>query len=203
MKLKFLSIILIILVSIFVSGCISGDSSTTTPAPTTTLAPTTPAPTTTLAPTTPAPTTTLAPTTIPPTTIPPYYDTKDVNVSDDNGGFKVTVIKVGYFTHPKYHIVGPETTHFRVDLEIENLINAKRSIYPNINSYIVDDQNVRWPVYFVGSPTDISGEYDGLEVRQGYIVFEAINEDSSTHNYTIEKPTMNLPVKLKIEFVYP
>jgi len=110
---------------------------------------------------------------------------------------------VGFFTHPKYGAAGPMTTHFRADLTVENLINAARSIYPNINCYIVDDQNGRWPVYFIGSPTYLSGEYSGLEVREGYVVFDEINTESEYLVFTIEIPTANLPLKIEIMFEYP
>ncbi|RZN46589.1 hypothetical protein EF808_05470, partial [archaeon] len=175
----------------------------TTAPPTTTAAPTTAPPTTTAAPTTAPPTTTAAPTTAPPTTAPPYRDVKEIGASDAIADFKVTLESAGYFTHPKFGTAGPQTEHFRVDLTIENLLNGRHSIYPNINCYIVDDQNVRWPVYFVGSPTALSGEYSAKETREGYVVFEEINEESSTQMLTIEIPTPNLPVKIEIPFTYP
>ncbi len=140
---------------------------------------------------------------MPPTTIPPYTDVKEINASDTNGGFEVTITEVGFFTHPKYNTAGPEETHFRVDVVIHNTINATRSIYPNINCYIVDDENVRWPVYFVGCPTALSGEYTGLETREGYLVFDEINTSSSQLTFTIEIPTANLPVKVEIPLTYP
>jgi hypothetical protein len=55
----------------------------------------------------------------------------------------------------------------------------------------------------VGSPTALSGEYTAKETREGYVVFEEINEESSTQLLTIEIPTPNLPVKIEIPFTYP
>jgi subtilase family serine protease len=107
------------------------------------------------------------------------------------------------FTHPQYNTAGPQETHFRVDLVINNTLNAARSIYPNINCYIVDDQGKRWAVYFVGSPTNLSGEYSGLESREGFVVFRTFNMESSENTFTIEIPTANLPVKVEIPFTYP
>ncbi|MHC1605274.1 MAG: hypothetical protein ACXQTP_04830 [Candidatus Methanofastidiosia archaeon] len=206
MKIKNIFLILIVTMVFVGSACISGDGNETTSSPTT-AAPTTSPPSTTQLPTTP-PSTTAAPTTSPPTTQPPttppaYYETKEINMSDTNGGFKVTILEVGYFRHPKFGTAGPEVVHFRIDLKIENLLNAKRTIYPNINSYLVDNGGVRWPVYFVGSQTLISGDYDKKEVREGYLVFEDINGNSSIFTFTIEIPTANLPVKIEIEFEYP
>jgi len=117
--------------------------------------------------------------------------------------FTVTLVEVGYYTHPKYGSSGPEVTHFRVDLVIENSLNGENTIYPNINCYIVDDKNTKWPVYFIGSPTDLSGDYSARETREGYLVFEEINEESSNLTFTIEIPTANLPVKIEIPFEYP
>jgi len=201
-------ILFILVISIIFSGCIldGGEEETTTPPPTTTAAPTTTAPpTTTAAPTTTAPpTTTAAPTTTaPPATPPPYSGIKDIDESDSMGGFTVTLLKVGYYTHPKYGSAGPEVTHFRTDLVIKNTLNGPNTIYPNINCYIVDDEGFKWPVYFIGSPTDLSDGYSALESREGYLVFENINEDSSTLTFTIEIPKSNLPVKVEIPFTYP
>ena len=192
MNVRSFALLFLVLGAVLAAGCVSGGGESTTTAPPTTAAPTTA-----------APTTTAPPTTLPPTTAPPYVDIKEVGASDTNGGFKVTVLRVGYFTHPQYNTAGPLVTHFRVDLTVENTINAARSIYPNINCYIVDDTKKRWPVYFVGSPTGLSGEYAPRESRTGYIVFSEVPEDSSQLTFTIEIPTANLPVKVEIPFSYP
>ena len=185
MKMKKSLIALLILISLVLglSGCIlDGDDAETTAPPTTTAAPTT---------------------TAPPTTMPPFTSIKEIGTSDSMKSFTVTIQRVGFFTHSKYGTAGPEVTHFRVDLKIENTMNGTNTIYPNINCYIVDDTNYKWPIYFIGSPTDLSGDYGPLEEREGYLVFEEINEDSETFTFTIEIPTANLPVKIQIPFEYP
>jgi len=201
-------VVILLCFSVIMSGCILEDDSesTTTAPPTTTAAPTTTAPpTTTAAPTTTAPpTTTAAPTTTaPPTTPPPFTGIKEIGDSHSMYGFTVTLVQVGYYTHPKYGTAGDEVTHFRTDIIVENTLNGPNTIYPNINCYIVDDKSVKWPVYFIGSPTDLSGDYFAKETREGYLVFEEINEESSMLTFTIEIPTPNLPVKIKIPFEYP
>ncbi|HPR41845.1 MAG TPA: hypothetical protein PK718_04785, partial [Candidatus Methanofastidiosa archaeon] len=132
-----------------------------------------------------------------------FIGIKEIGVSDLEANFNVTLVKIGYYTHLQYGTSGPLVTHFRTDLIIENTFDGENTIYPNINCYIVDDEGTKWPVYFIGSPADLSGDYGAFEIREGYLVFENINEDSEVLIFTIEIPTESLPVKIEIPFEYP
>jgi len=99
-------------------------------------------------------------------------DKTTVNQMKSDYGLEVTVLSAGRFTHRPYGTWSGETTNFRIDLKVKNLMSEKQSFSPSYGGVIVADGKQYEAELFV---SDIDGYiFPGVTV-EGYLLFDDIS----------------------------
>jgi len=92
------------------------------------------------------------------------------------GDFRITLVRVGHFTHLKYDIWGDEVTEFRVELKVTSIASEPEYLFES-DIVILDNLGNQYD-YEYGGTLDLGEIYPGV-TREGYVLFPALNE-----NYT-------------------
>jgi hypothetical protein len=116
------------------------------------------------------------------------YENKYLQTATDVGktvtktNFRITLVRMGPFTHLQYDTFGDEVTQFRVDFEVKALTQEPEYLFES-NIVIVDNLGNQYN-YEYGGTLDLGEIYPGV-TKKGYVLFPAINENAENLRITV------------------
>lgn len=101
---------------------------------------------------------------------------RNVEQSKEVSDMRITLVRIGHFTHLQYETWGDEITHYRADFVITNLSND----YQNTPSdyLIIDDGSNQYDTPYYGGTIDYKELHSGVSVS-GHKVFDDVPDSAS------------------------
>lgn len=107
---------------------------------------------------------------------------KQVGQTVTNTNFAITLVRLGPFTHLKYNTWGDEITHFRIDFKVVSLAQEPEYLFES-DIVIVDNLANQYNREY-GGTLDLGEIYPGV-IKQGYVLFPAIDDNARTLKITV------------------